>query len=396
MSALVWLSIFLPGHLYEWWVERAFSAGVLLFACLLMLLRRASPRARRFSLQAGMLFFLIQFLYTASYVYSVGVRGIDTGLRDYFELARYLILWGFVVCVIRHFDEPARRAVERAAAASLYFALFVLACFVFTVPVLTDLFKHRIYADTKTFVDYGILRLAAPFENPNFLGFYAVEVLAFMLFFARSRLRLLHAGAALLVLGFTGSRTAWAGASIVLCAALAVYAYLGSLRASMRHAAQLCLALFVLILVGTHYSQRILQSSRVNRVVYAAQRGGIQNEANAAHRLEQARYALEFIRQSPWLGWGPSKYETMVYVDNQYLLWLLRSGIVGTAFILAALALGILRFLSSMEGDVLAFVGAVAFVLAVALMLLAGQFLDNFRLFFLTVFLMAAMKPEER
>lgn len=393
MIIVVWLTIFVPGHMFGWWLERAFSGAVFLLACTILMTKSSPWEARKPSREASVLFFLIQFLYVTSYFFSVAFNGIQTGPRDYFDLARFLILWAFVVYLIRHYDARVRAAMESAMTVCLYYSLFVLAAYQRSIPLLTPFFKGWLYAGTKTSAaEFGWQqRLAAPFENPNFLGFVVTLTICHLLFFSRSRLRLAHLAAALLVIFYTGSRTAWAATGVLLAIAFAVYVYQGLVRLRMKFAVQLSLVFLCLVLSGPWIFSRVMASSRVARVVNALNRGGLQEEANAAERLAQAREALIFIQRSPVFGWGPSKYETMAYVDNQYLLWMLRNGALGTFLILLGLALSGWRLIRSARGDLMRWAGACGFLACVALMLFAGQFLDNFRLFFLTAFMAASV-----
>jgi O-antigen ligase len=385
--------VFIPGHLFDWWVEKSFALGVALFALLMLLVKSSPWETRAPSRRAVTVFFLAQFLYAVSFVYSTAFNGIETGLRDVFEMLRFLIAGAFAVYLIRHADGRVRDAVERSLSAMPWFALLVLLCFSRSIPVLTPLLKGFLYADTKTSVGAftGQFRLAAPFANPNYLGYVGALALSYLLFYGRSRLRFLHSAAMLLVIFCSGSRTAWAASAVVLAAAAAAYGYLGLLHMRLKYALQLSLGLFLLIVAGVRLSDRILESPRVRRVVQAVQGGGLQEEANAAKRLDQFREAYSYIERSPILGWGPSKYETMTYVDNQYLLWLLRMGLLGTAVVLAGLAAAAWRLHGAARGDPLARAGALAFIGALLLMLMTGQFLDNFRLLFLTGFIAAAM-----
>lgn len=398
MRGLVWLTVFVPGHLFHWWVERSFAAAVFLVAGLVLLTKGSAWETRKASRQASFIFFLIQFLYMTSFIYSVAFNGMPTGARDFFEIGRYLILWGFVVYVIRHFDDKVRDSVEAAISVCLYYALFVLATFRLHIPVLTPFFRGWLYAETKTTVgDFGgQMRLAAPFENPNYLGFASVLTLCYLIFFSKSRLRVAHIAAALLVVFFSGSRTAWAGTGLIVAAALATYCYQSMVKLNIKYAVQLSLVFLVVMVSGPWMYARVMSSGRVVRVVKAMHRGGLQEEANAAHRLTRARDAMIFIRQSPVLGWGPSKYVTMTYVDNQYLLWVLRNGVLGAGLILIGFALAGANLLRAAWGDLMHAVGAAVFLCALGVMLLAGQFFDNFRLFFLTVFIAAAMRETSR
>ncbi len=393
MVLMVWLTVFVPGHLYLWTVERAFAGLVLFVGAFLSLAQTAPWETRRPSQRALAFVFLIQFLYAVSFVYSTAFNGIETGPRDVFEMLRYVIVGAFAFYVIRHADARVRDAVESAVSAVPYFALLVLICFQRSVPVLTGLFKGFLYAETKTSVGAttGQFRIAAPYANPNYLGYACTLGLAYLLFFGRSRLRFLHAAALLVAIFATGSRTAWIATGVVLAYAAAAYAYQGLVRVRLRYALQLSLGLFVLVIAGVRYSERVMENPRVRRVVTAVHRGGLHEEANASKRLDQFRDAFAYIERSPVLGWGPSKYETMTYVDNQYLLWLLRNGALGTAVILAALAMAGWRLIAATRGEPFARAGTLAFLSALLLMLMTGQFLDNFRLLFLTGFIAVAI-----
>jgi O-antigen ligase len=393
MIFVVWLAIFVPGHLFDWWVERAFSAGVTMLALFTLFAKQSPWESRRATRQAGVLFFLIEILFVASYVYSVAFNGLETGLRDYFEVARYLFLWVFIVYLIRHYDDRVRRSTETAVACSMYFCILVGLCYLYTVPVLSPFFRTVLYAKTKSYVNYaGTIRLAAPFENPNFLGFYAVQVLTYMIFFSRSKLRLAHIAASMLVIYFCSSRTAWVAMAVVLIAAFGAYAYLGALKMRWKYAFQLCLAISLFVIAGVRFSDRIMANSRLQSVLTAMHRGGLERESNAAGRMEQNSEAWEYFKRSPILGWGPSKYGIFDYMDNQYLLWMLRNGAAGAFLIMGGLILVVLNFLRSQRVDALSFVGACAFVACIAIMILTGEFLNNFRLFYLTWFLGTAIR----
>lgn len=397
MIAVAWLAIFVPGHLCQWWVERAFAAAVAVLGAFILFGMPSSWKSWAAARQASAFFFLIQFLFLFSFIYAIAFMGIETGPRDYFEAGRYLILWVFIVYVMRHYDDRVRRATETATAAMLYYSLFVALCYLRPVPVVSEFFRHQLYAQTKTFVNYfGTLRLAAPFENPNFLGFVTVQVLAYMLFFSRSPIRLIHCAAALLVVYFTGSRTAWVSASLVLAGAVATYAWLGILRLRLKLALQLGLALIILVGAGVKFSGNILKNSRMQALFSAIHKGGIQKEPNAAGRLEQCAQSWEYIKRSPILGWGPSKYATWDYVDNQYVLWGLRNGLAGALLIIAGLGLVATRLILSQRGDTLAMLGAATFSAAIAVELLTGEFLNNFRLFFVTWLLGTAIARKPR
>lgn len=104
-----------------------------------------------------------------------------------------------------------------------------------------------------------------------------------------------------------------------------------------------------------------------------------------------ARGASSYFWRSPILGWGPARYEPMA--GNQYLTWLLRNGALGMSVILIGAGLVAYHVLRA-QRDRSRRIGAALFLGAAALMLAAGAFLEDFRLFALTSFLIAGMREE--
>lgn len=107
--------------------------------------------------------------------------------------------------------------------------------------------------------------------------------------------------------------------------------------------------------------------------------------------LESSREALELFRRSPVFGWGPAYYEPMSTLGNQYLRWLLRGGLLGTGLIMIGLCFVGFRLLRDSWSDRRRLVGSAIFLGFTAGMLMAGAFLEDFRLFALTAFLIAGM-----
>jgi len=126
MSALVWLALFVPGHLFGGRLGLLLpAAAVLLGAVALFTL--PSPWERRSpSRQAGALFFLVFLVEALSFAYSAAFNGIRTGGLDALALTRPLAAGLFTVYLIRHFDGTVRDALERALLCAVYLSLFLL------------------------------------------------------------------------------------------------------------------------------------------------------------------------------------------------------------------------------------------------------------------------------
>jgi|CXWL01.1.fsa_nt_gi hypothetical protein len=104
---------------------------------------------------------------------------------------------------------------------------------------------------------------------------------------------------------------------------------------------------------------------------------------------------LRLIGLSPLFGWGPARYEIVSTASNQYQLWFARGGALGACLI--AVGLGLVTYRLLYSEDDLRRRAAVAVVLACStLLLLSGPYLDGYRLFFATAFLIAAVHDQGR
>ncbi|MEK7389808.1 MAG: hypothetical protein AAB036_08915 [Elusimicrobiota bacterium] len=101
-----------------------------------------------------------------------------------------------------------------------------------------------------------------------------------------------------------------------------------------------------------------------------------------------------FPRGSPILGWGPASYEPMLSYGNQYVRWYLRNGVVGISVILVAAGFVAFHLVRDRWDDRDRRAGAALFFCCLVVMLMIGPFLDDFRLFVLTAFLIAGMRKE--
>ena len=104
---------------------------------------------------------------------------------------------------------------------------------------------------------------------------------------------------------------------------------------------------------------------------------------------------LRLIRLSPLFGWGPARYEIVATVSNQYQLWFVRGGALGACLIAAGLGLVTYRLLYS-EDDLRRRAAVAVFLACGALLLLSGPYLDSYRHFFATAFLIAAVHEQVR
>ena len=135
-------------------------------------------------------------------------------------------------------------------------------------------------------------------------------------------------------------------------------------------------------------------SSRL-RYLHAAAAAAVLALSGSGLSLAASQDALSRIRLSPIFGWGPARYEIVSTLNNQYLLWFARGGALGACVIAAALGLAAYRLLAS-EDDLRRRAAVAAILACGALLLLTGPYLDGYRLFFATAFIVAAVHQRVR
>jgi hypothetical protein len=338
LSAVAWAAFLAPLERLGSWAEPALMLATAGLGCVVLYTQPSPWEARATSLKAARAFAVLQLLYVVSFLYSLAFNGLQTGPRDLWDLPRYA-LWGVcAVYLIRHFDGAAKRAVESAMTASVYLSW-------------------------------------AAFQDRAARGYVLNVALCYLLFFSRSPRRALHAAAALLMTAFLADPSCRPATLLIVCAALAVELGPRLERRGLASAGRCGAAVFVLLLALGAAGLRA-------------------RPLPAAEGIGRAAEAAVYIRRSPLLGWGPAHYERAGRTGNQYLVWLLKGGAVGTFVICAGLLLtgyGLLRA----EADAPRMAGAAAFAAAVALMLLSGTFLESFRLFLVTSLIAAGMRASE-
>lgn len=343
MSALVWLAFFVPGFLWDGRVEEIFGALAILTAATVLVSMPSPWETRPASRQAAVIFALLQFLLVVSFAYSAAFNGVQTGPADWLALPRWLGCGVLAVYLIRHHDEQVVAALDSAAIAASYAGWLV-------------------------------------FLKPE-LGFVCVLLLVWLLFFSKSPRRFAHAAAAAASAVYSGNHHAWVTAMLVVCAALAVLVGDDLAGRRMRHAGQLSLLAFLLLVSCSFLGMRAARAKE-------AASPGPQAVAPSA--------ALRAIRESPVLGWGPARYEAASSVRSQYLLWTLRGGALSAAVILAGLVLLAGGLVRGAAGDYRVLPGVWVFLGAVALMLAGGQYLEGWRSFLLTGFFAVGVREASR
>lgn len=396
-----WLAVFIPGHLFGWLVEQSFSA-VLLVIAITSLVEPVGTSASNFIgrrnkiLLSGLL--LITTLYILSTIVTLATSSYEIGVREIIDLPRYIIIGAIFIIMGNANPDQIRIAAEKLILVSLLFSLTVLFLYLFDVPLLSEVVR-MLYEDTKTAISFPYwVRLTPPFENPNFLAFYAILCFAYALFFSSGRRRLILVILALVVLVVTGSRSGWFTAALLI-GGLHTRILLGvfSMRRSvwwqeMRFSVVFLMVIFFLLWLLYPYLQ---ESDRVQMVITALMDGGIATERNVAGRLDMVTEAGKAFSQRPLFGWGPLKSGPLEIIDNQYFLLLARHGAVGGALIMSIMLYVFYGAIKSAASRTEKF-GVALMWFAVAVMLLTGAFLSNFRLFVLFVFFVVASTGKKK
>ena len=392
----IWLSVFTPGHLLNWNVERAYTATIIVF-CLVLISRKGSlVFGQGLSPKAIFTFFaILQFIFTLSYVNAlVGTTG-DTGLRDYFEITRFVCYFFFVFLIVGSYRQNTEPFLNKVIVASIAYSVTASFFYMVDVPFISSFLQDVVYADTSTnlsqLASAGRIRFSTPFANPNYLAYFLCLTLVYLLFFAKSSVRLPSIFGALYLLFLTGSRTGW----FALVSVLGIW-FLASLVAATKNQKgprRVSLLLLNAAVAGAVFFvfKRFAQSSRIREVTSALAEGDLVLVTSLADRIQHNQMIWGHLQQSLALGLGPAKYAVTDVVDNQILLWLLQGGIFGASVILIGIAAHIYRLFRLSKGDSFARFGILALLSCLGIYMMTGAFLSNFRLFFLTVLIYVAI-----
>ena len=393
---VVWLAVFIPGHMFHWGIERLFILFLMLVAGLILYCKYIIMNSfvEIKIIVIFVILFLLSLLYCIAFYRTMLTSLYVVEVRDYIDVLRYVVIAAIIIVIEAYNKCELERVLRAIILVSMLYSLLVFFSYVLYIPVLSDV-VHWIYADSKTAIAFpSFVRLAAPFENPNFLAFYCILCLSYVMFCAHGSYRLVSTGLVLLVLAATGSRSGWVSA-FVLMFFLYVRLFLALLIASLREEIRedviftfmlscvLALAVFFLF-------PYIQESSRVATVIAALDGGSITGEANLAGRIDMVNAAVGFIEQRPLLGWGPLKDSSIGLIDNQFFQIIARNGMIGF-FLFFGLGVYIYQVAAKLMLSNRKRLGMFFMCMVTLLMLMTGSFLDNFRLLFLFLFFIAAI-----
>ncbi|MCB2385706.1 O-antigen ligase family protein [Thalassolituus alkanivorans] len=372
--SIFFAALFLPGHLGDWWLERFFIIGISLLGYMYLLVSKDKILKKT----TLVLVFLVSFSSILSVVCSPYFEVMTP--TSLMELIRPFLLFGLFFWV--GLNEKIRRPVNISIVSVVLLGWVFLTYlgYKYDIPLISDVLKF-LYGETKTVVEGSWVRVSSPFENPNFLAFFLVLLFVVQVSYIKSSiLGVVFTVFYMVAIYMTGSRTGW-GAFLIVGFLIASYNI---------YAVTFMLASILAVFLAIHFTQYYTGMVRVD-MAFDVIRYGLIEDQNFYGRLVQFQHALHQLSDSPLLGVGPFKgSQEFSIVDNQYFSYLLKWGVVGTLLYFFL----IYRFFKEVACERFNRFQMI-FIVIMAIMLMSGAFLDNYRLFVLSIFMFAFLNEKK-
>jgi hypothetical protein len=383
---LVMLALFVPGHMFGWALEWAWLALQLLCGTVALLCSRHGLRET-----AGVpamawiaTFVILTLVGCISAVFGHLAVQIPLDNSDAADLLRLLLFIPLALHVSMLLQARHLQVLNRALKACVLLNLLCSIVLVAEIRPLSDAVLV-IYEEAK--VQYAIhhIRIGIPFTNPNFAALMFMLMLSVFLFFSRS---LLFATLTLISIVLTGSRSGYIAAAPLLLLAYIDFA----VRAvtSPKRALVFVLTHVVLLRVASDAADLFGGFSRVTELVTALQGGSLGQVNTANIRFEVIDNAFRFIETSPLLGVGPARSIGLDVVDSQIVSWPLTYGVPAGVW-LYGLFIAPMIILALRARQTIQRFAALTTGLSFFLMLGTGDFMKNYRLFYLSLVMMQVM-----
>lgn len=387
LSYSVLLVFFVPGHMFDWAIEWAWL-GIQLLAALfwfLVLHQRFKPTAGINPSTWLLCFVFFTVFGFSGSLYSSFFLDLQTDSKDIQDLMRFFVfipLALFIGSAVEACDiDGFTLAIKFVVLFNLLTATILLTDF----PSLSTLVMH-IYGDAKVQYEFGHIRIGIPFTNPNFAALFFVFAFSYFISFKISPF---FAVLSLSSLFITGSRS---GLISVVPLLLLSYFYL------LRHAilSQKGIAVFAVIhIIPLYYIANILEAaeglSRIVELAESLKSGNIGQVETANIRFDVVNNAIEYIKKSPVFGIGPARFYGLDVTDSQLIAWPLMYGIPCAILISSFFAFIFLNVARNAKVSK-HIEGAVATFFSFFIMLSTGDFMKNYRLFFITILFAHVMK----
>ncbi|HEV6966451.1 O-antigen ligase family protein [Roseateles sp.] len=383
---LVALALLVPGHMYGWALEWVWLGLQLFFGTLALVGggRRITNTAGVPALVWACVFAAVTLSGCLSAFYGNAVVGLPLADGDIIDLVRLLLFIPLTFHMGSLLERRHVNSVVRLLKISVLLNIGCSAILLLDIHPFVDLVLG-VYKDAK--VQYAInhIRIGIPFANPNFAALLFSLMLAIFLFYRRSVFFASLTVAAILI---TGSRSGY-----LAIAPLLLLAYLLAIlrAATSPKALILVIALHVFALIALNSVSELFGGfSRINELSLALQGGDLGQVNTANIRFELIENARKYIEASPVLGVGAGRALGLDVVDSQVFSWPLNYGIP-MAFILYGLFLAPMGVIVYRAKEPVHRFAAIATALSFFLMLGTGDFMKNFRLFYLVLVMMHVM-----
>lgn len=383
---LIALALFVPGHLFGWALEWIWLATQLIAGGIAMMFVRQSYQATAGVPAMVWAFALTALTFTGclSAVYGHTIVGIPFDNGDIVDLVRFIFFIPLALHIGASLEDRHLDAVVKLMKLCILLNIGCSIILVLELPILFD-GVLAIYREAKVQYAFNHIRIGIPFANPNFAALIFTLMLAYFLFFGRS---IRYAGFAILAIILTGSRSGYIAATPLLL--LAYFEFLFRSATDGKRAALLFAIHGAAFFAASSLADTFGGFSRVSELVTALQGGDLGQVNTANIRFELIDNALKFIQASPVFGVGPGRALGLDVVDSQLVSWPLNYGIPA-ALLLYSLFIAPMAILAVKALQPIHRFAAIATLLAFFLMLGTGDFMKNYRLFYLVLVLMHLM-----
>jgi O-antigen ligase len=311
-------------------------------------------------------------------LYSSFVMGLQIDSKDLLDHMRFLIFVPLALFIGSAIDQCDIDGFTLAVKMVVLFNLLTAVILLMELPVLSTIVMN-IYGDAKVQYEFGHIRIGIPFTNPNFAALFFVLAFAY---FTSFKISPLFAALSLSSLFLTGSRS-----GLISAAPILLLSYFYFLRNALSN--RKVLVIFAIIhAIPLYYIANILEAaeglSRIVELADSLKGGNIGQVETANIRFDVVNNAIEYIKKSPVFGIGPGRFYGLDITDSQLIAWPLMYGIPCAIFISGFFAFIFLNVAINAKVSNHA-VGVIAIFLSFFLMLSTGDFMKNYRLFFITI-----------
>jgi hypothetical protein len=379
--------LFVPGHLFDWaiewlWLGFQLAASLILFFTFHGKLKSTVGLNPKFWTYCFVLFTLMGMLGTLHGHVILGLQIDARDLQDHFRFLIFIILALFIGSAVVDDDIIFfTSAIKMVVIYNLLTSLIIL----LNVPIFFDAVM-LLYADAKVQFDFSHVRIGIPFANPNFAAFFFLFAFAFFTFFRTSPI---FAVLSIFSLLLTGSRS---GLISILPLLLLSYLYIlqGAIR-NLRGLTVFVVSHVVFLFFSYVFFESLIGLPRFLELAEALSLGGVDKVETASIRIDVVSDAIKYIELSPFFGIGPGRYYGLDVTDSQLIAWPLMYGVPTAVFIVGFF---ILLFFNIIRKTLISLqvLGSLAMLFSFFLMLSVGDFMKNYRLFFISILFLHIMR----